>query len=62
VSRHGHAFIDLALYLQKGWTDDPARLKATYVPGDIGFSTKPQLAAEMTRSCSWRAVPLGCGR
>src|SRR5512141_189373 len=47
VSRHGHAFIDRALYLPKEWTDDPARLKATYVPGDIGFSTKPQLAAEM---------------
>ena len=43
VSRHGHAFIDRALYLPKGWTDDPARLKATYVPGDIGFSTKPSL-------------------
>src|SRR5213083_2097636 len=47
VSCHGHAFIDRALYLPKEWTDDPARLKATYVPGDIGFSTKPQLAAEM---------------
>ena len=47
VSRHGHAFIDRALYLPKAWTDDPARLKATYVPGDIDFSTKPQLAAEM---------------
>jgi SRSO17 transposase len=31
VSRHGHAFIDRALYLPKGWTEDPARLKATYV-------------------------------
>jgi SRSO17 transposase len=29
VSRHGHAFIDRALYLPKGWTDDPARLAAT---------------------------------
>ena len=47
VSRHGHAFIDRALYLPKGWTDDPARLKTTYVPGDISFSTKPQLAAEI---------------
>ena len=28
VSRHGHAFIDRALYLPKDWTDDPARLKA----------------------------------
>jgi hypothetical protein len=34
VSRHGHAFIDRALYLPKGSTDDPARPKATYVPSD----------------------------
>ena len=44
VSRHGHAFIDRALYLPKGWTEDPTRLKATYVPSDVGFLTKPQLA------------------
>ena len=24
VSRHGHAFIDRALYLPRSWTDDPA--------------------------------------
>src|SRR5260370_6737613 len=56
VSRHGHAFIDPALYLPKGWTDDPARLNATYLPGDIGFSTKPQLAAEMIE----RALAAAC--
>jgi hypothetical protein len=28
VSRHGHAFIDRALYLPKEWTDDRPRLKA----------------------------------
>jgi len=28
ASRHGHAFIDRALYLPKSWTDDPARLAA----------------------------------
>src|SRR5262245_40970231 len=47
VSRHGHAFVDRALYLPKDWTDDPARLDATYVPADVGFSTKPRLAARM---------------
>src|ERR1700739_2795169 len=47
VSRHGHAFVDRALYLPKAWAEDPARLKATSVPSDIGFSTKPQLAARM---------------
>jgi hypothetical protein len=45
--RHGHAFIDRALYLPKGWTDDPVRLKVTYVPDNVSFSTKPQLAVEM---------------
>ncbi len=29
VSRHGHAFIDRALYLPKVWTSDPARRAAT---------------------------------
>jgi SRSO17 transposase len=47
VSRHGHAFIDRALYLPKSWADDPLRLKATYVPNDIGFATKPRLAMWM---------------
>ena len=33
ASRHGHAFIDRRLYLPKEWTDAPARMKATSVPG-----------------------------
>src|SRR5258707_10227419 len=47
VSRHGHAFIDRALYLPKQWTDDPDRLEAAYVPADTGFATKPKLATAM---------------
>ena len=47
VSRHGHAFIDRALYLPKHWTDDPTRLKAAHVPDDVGFATKPQIARRM---------------
>ena len=47
VSRHGHAFIDRALYLPKGWADDQQRLAASHVPTGIGFSTKPQLARTM---------------
>ncbi|TAI59492.1 transposase, partial [Bradyrhizobium sp. Leo170] len=42
VSRHGHAFIDRALYLPKEWTDEPARLKAAHVPSDVSFATKPK--------------------
>ena len=57
VSRHGHALIDRALYLPKSWTDDPARLTATYVPSDVGFATKPQLAVRMTGRAIAAAVP-----
>src|SRR4051812_48479890 len=47
VSRHGHAFVDRALYLPKAWTDDPARLAAAHVPPGIAFATKPRLALAM---------------
>ena len=47
VSRHGHAFIDRALYLPKAWTDDPARMAAAHVPPGIAFATKPGLALAM---------------
>ena len=32
VSRHGHAFIDRALYLPKEWTDDAKRMKRRMCP------------------------------
>ena len=57
VCRHGHAFIDRALYLPKSWTDDAARLKAAYVPDDIGFATKPRLAARMIERAVTAGVP-----
>ena len=47
VSRHGHAFVDRALYLPKTWTDDPARLTAAHVPPGTAFATKPRLALAM---------------
>jgi SRSO17 transposase len=47
VSRHGHAFVDRALYLPKAWADDPARLTAAHVPPGTAFATKPRLALAM---------------
>src|SRR6478752_7256904 len=48
---------DRALYLPKGGTDDPVRLKATYVPDNVSFSTKPQLAVEMIERALAAGVP-----
>jgi SRSO17 transposase len=57
VSRHGHAFIDRALYLPKPWASDPARRAAGHVPAAVGFATKPQLASRMIRCAIETAVP-----
>jgi SRSO17 transposase len=57
VSRHGHAFIDRALYLPKEWTEDSARLKAAHVPNDVGFATKPQIARRMIARALAAEVP-----
>ena len=57
VSCHGHAFIDRALYLPKEWTDDPDRLKAAYVPADVGFATKPKLATRTIARAIAASVP-----
>jgi SRSO17 transposase len=57
VSHKGHALIDRALYLPKAWTDDPVRCKATHMPSDTGFATKPQLAAQMVARAIATGVP-----
>src|SRR6059058_6230149 len=57
VSRHGHAFIDRALYLPKEWTDEPARLKAAHVPSDVSFATKPKIARHMIARAVAAKVP-----
>lgn len=57
VSRHGHAFIDRALYLPKSWTSDAARRTAAHVPEVTAFATKPALAIEMIKRAIANAVP-----
>jgi SRSO17 transposase len=57
VSRHGHAFIDRALYLPKAWTDDLARLAAAHVPDKTAFATKPALASGMIGRAIAAGVP-----
>ena len=57
VSRHGHAFMDRALYLPKTWTDDPARMAAAHAPPGTTFATKPRLALAMIERAVAADVP-----
>jgi SRSO17 transposase len=57
VSRHGHAFIDRALYLPKAWTSDPARMATAHVPEEIAFATKPAQALSMISRAIAAEVP-----
>lgn len=57
VSRHGHAFIDRALYLPKAWTDDRDRMARAHVPDPVGFLTKPALALTMIERAIASNVP-----
>jgi len=57
VSRHGHAFIDRALYLPKAWTDDAGRMARAHVPDDTSFATKPALALAMIERALASNVP-----
>jgi len=57
VSRHGHAFIDRALYLPKVWADDRERMASAHVPDNVGFLTKPALALTMIERAIASNVP-----
>src|ERR1017187_2112122 len=57
VSRHGHAFVDRALYLPKEWTDDAKRMEAAHVPDDVSFATKPKIARLMIARAIAAKVP-----
>lgn len=51
----GHSLLDRELYLPKSWTQDPARCRQADVPSEVGFATKPELAARML----WRTLDAG---
>jgi len=55
VSRHGHAFIDRALYLPKAWTDDPIRMTATHHrPGShVPYRSQIELRAAYMPDAAW---------
>ena len=61
VSRHGHAFIDRALYLPKEWTDDPERMaKARMCRKNAALRPSLQIARKMIEQALAANVPFGC--
>jgi len=46
-SRKGHALIDRRLYLPEGWAGDGERRRATKIPEEVRFRTKPEIARGM---------------
>ena len=53
----GHAAIDRELYLPRSWTADTTRCRAAGIPDDVGFATKPALAARMIGRALDAGVP-----
>lgn len=47
TSENFHCLLDARLYLPEEWANDPVRRKQAYVPDEIEFQTKPQIALEM---------------
>lgn len=57
ASPAGHTLLDVALYMPKSWTDDPARRAAAGVPDTVGFATKPQLAQRLIATAVAGGLP-----
>ena len=47
------------LYLPKSWTDQPKRTAAAKVPAEIGFRTKPAIAAELVQRVRTWGLAIG---
>lgn len=58
ASQQGYAFLEERLYLHESWFEPEAaeRWKACGIPKDIVFRTEPELALEMIRGVTERAV------
>jgi SRSO17 transposase len=57
ASKKGAAFVDRALYLPRGWTDDSDRCRAAGIPKTVRFATKLTLAQRMLARAFATGVP-----
>lgn len=49
--------VNARLYLPRGWTDDPQRMREAGVPEDIEFQTKPEIALALLDEANRIGVP-----
>ena len=57
ASRYGHALIDRELYLPQSWAQDPERCRASGIPDEVEFATKPRQAQAMVARAVAAGVP-----
>ena len=57
ASKAGAAFVDRALYLPRGWTDDSERCREAGIPETVRFATKLTLAQRMLARAFASGVP-----
>jgi SRSO17 transposase len=57
VTARAHAPFDFRLYLPKAWLRGGARRRRARVPGNVRFTTKPDLGAQMVAGAAGAGVP-----
>jgi SRSO17 transposase len=60
ASPAGRTLLDRELYLPRSWTEDRQRCREAGVPDEVGFATKPDLAAGMLARALDAGVPASC--
>jgi len=61
VGLRGTLPLGWALYLPEEWTSDPGRRRQAKIPTEVGFKTKPELAAELAaEAASWELPTAPC--
>jgi SRSO17 transposase len=59
ASTRGHTLVDRELYLPKEWADDLPRRREAWIPDEVSFATKPELAGRMLRRGAQGGLPFG---
>jgi SRSO17 transposase len=57
ATRHGATLIDRRLYLPQSWSNDRVRCRASEIPDEIAFTTKPKLGIAMLAHALQAGVP-----